>query len=63
VSEIKLGDRVIYTGRNKNQRLGTVIGFAHTMVDLKLDDSSREHFYVPKDTIVLIPDELSDTIG
>ncbi len=60
--EIVLGSRVIYTGRNGNTRIGKVQGFAHDMVDLKLEDSNRQTFYVPKDTIKLIPDTLDGIV-
>lgn len=34
------------------------------MVDVKLDNhhATREHFYVPQDTVVIIPDELADIV-
>jgi hypothetical protein len=53
-----IGCRVAYTGRNAKVRYGTIKGYAHNMVNLDLEGSSREHFYVPRDTIRLIPDEL-----
>lgn len=58
-----IGCRVAYTGRNGNTRFGKIRGYAANMVDLELEGSSREHFYVPKDTIKLVPDDLADTLG
>lgn len=60
--EEHIGRRVIYTGRNGNSRTGVIQGYAHSMVNLKLDDSTREVFYVPMDTVKLIPDTLQDTL-
>lgn len=61
-----IGSRVIYTGRNGNQRLGSLRGFTNVgnsiMLDLKLDGSAREHFFVPSDTVTLVPDGVEDKL-
>lgn len=63
-NEKHIGCRIQYTGRNGNVRYGKLKGFAGPssarMVDLKLDNSTREHFYVPEDACVLVPDELDN---
>ena len=58
-----IGKRVIYTGRNGNQMYGRIQGLigvsSSQFLDLKLDNSKREHFSVPEDACVLVPEELS----
>jgi hypothetical protein len=60
LSSEHVGRRVVYTGRNGKQRLGTIrTADAPTlsgMIDVDLDDSSRARFYVPCDTITFVPD-------
>lgn len=60
-----IGRRVQYTGRNKNVRYGELreiltIGTTQQL-DLNLDGSiPNRRFYVPSDTVKLVPDELLD---
>lgn len=64
-NEEDVGKRVIYIDRGCNEHKGTIrSGGAANMVDVKLDShhATREHFYVPQDTLVLIPDELSEVV-
>ena len=67
ITQEDVGRRVIYTGRNGNQRIGTIQGLTGVssaqFLDLKLDDSAREHFFVPEDACVLVPDELLPQLG
>lgn len=63
----QIGKRVVYTKRNGNELFGTIKGVSEAggrvlMVDLDLDNSNREHYYVPPDTVRLIPDDLADTL-
>ena len=53
-----IGRRVQYTGRNGGVKYGVIRGYAYNMVDVKIDGSTRERFYVPKDMVVLVPDNL-----
>lgn len=57
-TEENIGRRVQYTGRNGNVKYGVVRGYAANMVDIKIDNSTRPVFYVPRDTVVLVPDNL-----
>lgn len=65
-SDEDIGKRVIYIDRACKEHKGTIRGGTATakMVDVKLDNhhATREHFYVPQDTVVIIPDELADIV-
>jgi hypothetical protein len=67
ITEEHIGRRALYTGRSGNSLAGTITGVtgvsSAAFVDLKLDDSKREHFYVPEDAVVLVPDELAPLLG
>jgi hypothetical protein len=58
ITEDHLGKRIIYTDRNKDQRLGTIrhVASGSGMVDVDLDNSMRARYYVPCDTITFVPD-------
>lgn len=70
-NEVPVGQRVIYTTRSGKQRQGSVKevmtvgsynGETNFMIDVKLDGDSRERNYVPMDMLIIVPDELADTI-
>jgi len=67
ITQDHIGRRAVYTGRNGIERVGEIIGVTGSpsapFVDLRLDDSKREHFFVPEDACILIPDELLPLLG
>jgi len=66
-TEEHIGRTVIYTGRSGKELMGVIQGLSSStssqFLDLKLDNSKREHFFVPGDACVLVPDELAPLLG
>jgi hypothetical protein len=58
LSDEHVGRRVIYTDRNKQQKLGTIrsVATGSGMIDVDLDNSTRARYYVPCDTITFVSD-------
>jgi hypothetical protein len=54
------GTRVIYTERSGKQRVGTVRETAGKFVDVALDGMQKRTFFVPIDTLTLLPPELDE---
>jgi hypothetical protein len=54
------GKRVTYVGRSGRVQYGVLRGCpeaGHKMVDVKLDGSTREVFFVPDDAVNFVEDE------
>ena len=60
-SSYKAGTRVLYSERSGKQRQGTVREVAGKFVDVALDDMRHKRtFFVPIDTLCLLPPELDE---
>jgi len=67
ITDEHIGKRAVYTDRSGGSKFGVVQGVTGVasapFVDLKLDNSTREHFFVPEDACKLVPDELQPLLG
>lgn len=61
-----IGKRITYSDRSGKVRFGTIRGISGVdtspFVDVKLENMKRDVFYVPEDTVELVPVELQGII-
>jgi len=67
ITEEHIGRRAVYTKRNGDSVFGVVRGVTGVdsapFVDMDLEGSTREHFFVPEDACKLVPEELQPLLG